>query len=584
MPTLLDSLKIAVRRFRSVASSSEQLSDRQLLQRFTLNRDESAFAALLERHGGMVLGVCRRVLGCPQTADDAFQATFLVLFRKAGSLAWRESVGSWLHEVAYRVALKARVSQQRQRARERLAASMNPEHQTVDNDRRELLLALDAELAMLPEKYRQPIVLCYLEGRSHEEAAAELGWPVGTVKGRLPRGREVLRKRLVRRGIAPGAVVLTSVAGLGVGTAEVSAALAHATQVLARGFLTGQTSGCASASVLTLAEGMVRTMALRKIRHVIMVAIALVVIGGGVGALGRSMSAVHGQEPGDDSKASSSDKAPGSEKESKAGAEPEVKLNADLKDRRELLLKAIGQRMQQWQAGKITLDPLKDDLRALVKVSAELYSAKKERVAGLEECVKLAKELVKVTDAQAAAGLATEADGLEVKVLLLEIQAELLREQNKTAPVVDKDKLTFENTKKIKALTTTYKEVVELLGESASKNTDKDGKIRSAKWISGEKSFTVIFEDEVVRSTTSHAIPVPENPKLTQENMDKIKPGTSTFKEVVELLGEPTSKGLTKEGKLRSALWISGIKTANINFEDDVVRSINARGMKPGPK
>src|SRR5262245_9403002 len=96
---LLDSIQIAVRWFRRVANGSERLSDRQLLQRFTLNRDESAFAALLERHGGMVLGVCRRVLGCPQTADDAFQATFLVLLRKAGSLGWRESVGSWLHEV-----------------------------------------------------------------------------------------------------------------------------------------------------------------------------------------------------------------------------------------------------------------------------------------------------------------------------------------------------------------------------------------------------------------------------------------------------------------------------------------------------
>jgi outer membrane protein assembly factor BamE (lipoprotein component of BamABCDE complex) len=155
------------------------------------------------------------------------------------------------------------------------------------------------------------------------------------------------------------------------------------------------------------------------------------------------------------------------------------------------------------------------------------------------------------------------------------------KDENKTAPAVDKDKLTFENTKKIKPRTTTYKEVVELLGEPASKNTTKDGKVNSAKWISGEKSLTVDFEDDVVRSAMSHAIPVPENPMLTKENLDKIKAGTTTFKEVVELLGEPTAKSITKEGKLRSALWISGIKNANINFEEDVVRSINARGMKP---
>jgi RNA polymerase sigma factor (sigma-70 family) len=578
---LLDSVKIAVRWFRGVANGSERLSDRQLLQRFRLNRDEAAFAALLERHGSMVLGVCRRVLGCPQTSDDAFQATFLVLFRRAGSLAWRESLGSWLHEVAYRVALKARVSQQRRHDRERLAARMNLEHHYLEHDRSELQQVVDAEVASLPEKYRQPIVLCYLEGRTHEEAAAELGWPIGTVKGRLARGRELLRKRLVRRGFASGTATLASIAGQGVVKAEVSAALAQTTQELAKVFLTGQLSAGASAPVLSLAEGMVRTMALRKMQHAIVSVVVLVVLGGGVGLMSRSLWAVQGGEPGDSSRASSSDKGSDSDKGSKGSAEPDAKLNQDLKDRREMLLRAFNGRMKQWDAGRISLDPLKDDLRALVKVSGELYSDKKERVTAIEECIKLAKDLAKLTEAKVQGGLATEADKLEAKVLVLEIQAVLLHEQNKTAPTVDdKDKLTYENTKKIKSGTTTYKDVVELLGEPASKNTTDDGKVRNAKWISGEKSLTVTFEDEVVRIVMSHAIPVPENPKLTLENLEKIKRGTTTFKEVVELFGEPTSTG-TKDGKVRSALWISGIKNVNIGFDEDgVVQSINPRGLK----
>src|SRR5262249_2912299 len=151
---------------------------------------------------------------------------------------------------------------------------------------------------------------------------------------------------------------------------------------LARVFFTGQVSELASARVITLAEGMVRTMALRKLRHAMIWVIALAVIGGGVGVLGRSMWAAHGREPGDGSTAPSSDKGSGSDKDSKASAGPEAKVNEGLKDRREMLLKAFNARLQQWQAGKGTLDPLKDDLRALAKVSAELYSAKKERVAG----------------------------------------------------------------------------------------------------------------------------------------------------------------------------------------------------------
>jgi Domain of Unknown Function with PDB structure (DUF3862) len=241
-------------------------------------------------------------------------------------------------------------------------------------------------------------------------------------------------------------------------------------------------------------------MTLRKIRHLLMAAVALVVIAGGVGVLGRSMSAVHGQEPGDGSNDSASDEASGSDKDSKLGAEPKAKLQENLKDRREMLLKAFNLRMEQWRAGKVTLDPLKDDLRALVKVIAELFSTKKERVAGVEECVKLARDLAKVTDAKAGAGLVTEADGLEVKVLLLEIQAELLREQNKPVHARDLNSLTRENYDKIKPGTTTYKQVVELLGEPDGTNRPlARGEWLQAIWVVGSRRINVVFDNDVVK-------------------------------------------------------------------------------------
>jgi hypothetical protein len=242
-------------------------------------------------------------------------------------------------------------------------------------------------------------------------------------------------------------------------------------------------------------------------RHALMAAVALVVIGS-VGALGRSTSAVHGREPGDDSKASSSDKASGSDKDSNVSAAPEATLQENLSARREMLLKAFNQRMEQWQAGKVMLTPLKDDLRALVKVGTELYSDKKERVARLEECVKLSKELVRVTDALVAARLATEADGLEVKVLLLEIQAELQREQNKPLHARDLNGLTKENYDKIKVGTTTYKEVVGLLGEPDGTNRPlARGEWLKVVWVVGSKRINVAFDNDVVRLKGASGIP-----------------------------------------------------------------------------
>ncbi len=180
------------------------LSDGQLLERFSAGRGEAAelaFAALVERHGAMVLRVCRGVLCEPHDAEDAFQATFLVLLRRARSLWVRDSLGPWLHQVAYRTASCLRSAILRRRRLDRAAAAATRESRDSAGD--ELARVIHEELGRLPERYRAPAVLCDLEGSSHEQAARHLGWPIGTVKSRLTRAREILRDRLRRRGFAP---------------------------------------------------------------------------------------------------------------------------------------------------------------------------------------------------------------------------------------------------------------------------------------------------------------------------------------------------------------------------------------------
>src|SRR6185437_2744123 len=181
---------------------ASETGDDELLERFVGRRDESAFGMLVRRHGPMVLGVCRRVLNDWHQAEDAFQVTFLVLARKAGTLARPELLANWLHGVAYRTALKARSHLVRQSEYERQAAAMSPTESQPRGSARELREVLDEELNRLPEKYRTPLVLCYLEGKTNEEAAQLLNWPIGSMSARLARGRGMLRARLMRHGLA----------------------------------------------------------------------------------------------------------------------------------------------------------------------------------------------------------------------------------------------------------------------------------------------------------------------------------------------------------------------------------------------
>jgi len=230
----------------------EKASDGELLERFVAQRDEAAFANLVHRYGSLVLGVCQRVLGDTHQAEDAFQATFLVLVRRAGSLDGRGPLGNWLYAVAYRTATKARMTAARRRARERQAMDSTSEAYTADEQVwDELRPILDEELSQLPRKYRAPVFHCYLEGKTQQQAAQELGWPSGSMSRRMNRARQLLRDRLKKRGVATsvGIGVLfwllsqkatASIAPSTLVTTTVKAALALGT---AEGILSGLVSG-----------------------------------------------------------------------------------------------------------------------------------------------------------------------------------------------------------------------------------------------------------------------------------------------------------------------------------------------------
>lgn len=264
------------------------LSDTQLLQRFAERGDQAAFAALVQRHGPLVLGVCRRVLQHDQDTEDAFQAAFVVLARKAGTISKHESLASWLYKVAYRIALRARGDKARRHAHEQQTPPR--EHSEIgDVVQRELQQILDEEVQRLPEKYRAPILLCYLQGQTNEEAAAVLHCPTGTVKIRLLRGREMLRKRLLRRGLA------LSVTGL-LGQALVDMARAAVPQPLAR-VTTNAALGAFSPAVGGLVQCALKGMCLAKLKvaAVMLMTVALACMTDGL--LGRVAAAPAAPQP-----------------------------------------------------------------------------------------------------------------------------------------------------------------------------------------------------------------------------------------------------------------------------------------------
>jgi RNA polymerase sigma factor (sigma-70 family) len=269
-----------------------QLSDAELLGRFVVGRDEAAeaaFAALVERHGVMVLGVCRRVLANRDEAEDAFQATFLVLARKAAAIARREQLASWLHGVARRAALDARARATRQKAREKRLGAMlpaEPPDQTLAN---ELRAVLDEELARLPERHRAAILLCELEGLSRREAAARLGISEGTLSSRLARAKSRLRDRLTRRGFALSAAALAAVLSQDAHAVILPPLLVDSTIRVATLVAAGSSlAGVVSTSVVTLTEGVLKAMLFAKLKLAVIGVVTMALVSTSVGVLAQS--------------------------------------------------------------------------------------------------------------------------------------------------------------------------------------------------------------------------------------------------------------------------------------------------------
>jgi RNA polymerase sigma-70 factor (ECF subfamily) len=278
------------------------LTDSELLDGFIAQRDEAAFEALVRRHGPMVLGVCQRILRNEADAEDAFQATFLVLVRKASSVRPRGMVGNWLYGVAHNTARHAKAMNLRRRQKERVAGAL-PRQAAPQEAWGELQTLLDQELTALPDKYRAPIVLCDLEGKTINEAARQLGWPQGTVATRLTRGRRLLAQRLARHGLSLSGGVLTVALAQGPALACLPASLVVSTVQAAIPVAMSQAAavGLVSTRVAALTERVVTAMLLTKLKALAVVLLAITLLGSGAVLLAcRTLGEEHkqGNNPG----------------------------------------------------------------------------------------------------------------------------------------------------------------------------------------------------------------------------------------------------------------------------------------------
>jgi RNA polymerase sigma factor (sigma-70 family) len=341
----LKPLALFIQRLRGLADAQTGgLTDAELLERFATRRDEAAFEVLLWRYGLLVLSVGRRMLRHEQDIEDVFQATFLTLVRKAGSISRRESLAGWLHKVAYRIALRARMTAARRGIQEPSRIDTLPARPAGENA--ELLALVDEEVNQLPARYRTAFVLCYLQGKTNAEAAQQLGCPMGTIASRLAWARERLRQRLTRRGVALSAGTFAGLVVQNETHAALPTALVHKTMRAALAFAAGKSAaaGLVSAHITAWTEGVIRAMFVSKVKMTAAVLLAFGLLGTGVGVVAQRVGAKEqpGGEERDGTTAAPAEAAPQTrpERDREAEVQKEAQLAEGAHKARAELLKA----------------------------------------------------------------------------------------------------------------------------------------------------------------------------------------------------------------------------------------------------
>jgi RNA polymerase sigma factor (sigma-70 family) len=435
------------------AGGSAGLVDHELLGRFITSRDEAAFESLVRRHGPMVLGVCRRVLSDQQDVEDAFQATFLVLVRKAGSVKKREQLGPWLYGVARRSAMQVRDAASK-RFRERPLVEQPATDTGREQEMNEVGAVLDEEVQRLPAKYRVPVILCYLQGLTFNQAALQLGWPAGTVSGRLARARSLLRNRLTRRGLAISLVGIDALlAGSDGSAATVPTQLLALTLAGASLARTGKlaAAGPLSANVVSLVEGVMRTMLMTKWQKIGVIFLTCFMLSGGAGFITyQKLSAQAPAAPAarqDSNVQAAQDKAEfdldaiGAPRLKTAQVEELLKIVPEndrmknlLRDRYEAAAMSLEARGKEFLAGRGTLEILFLQSARCLSAELEICRRKPDRILAMERHFQLLRGIEQVNKARYDAGRIPVQDWKESEYFRIDAEIALERAKTERTP------------------------------------------------------------------------------------------------------------------------------------------------------